>query len=84
MPTAQSTTAKKRNDGERDRRNDRVVSLTEICKIFGKHRSTIYRRRRRDARFPKPVNATLLGGDAWESDIYAYLDLIQREPYPPK
>jgi predicted DNA-binding transcriptional regulator AlpA len=66
-----------------DRRGDRVVSLSEICKIFGGvHRSTIYRRRKRDPRFPKPVNATLFGGDAWESDIYAYLDLVQREPNP--
>lgn len=67
-----------------DRRNDRVMKLDEICQKLGNvNRSTVYRRRKRDPRFPPPANATLFGGDVWESDFYAYLALIQREPLPP-
>lgn len=65
-----------------DRRNDRILSLDEVCKIMGGiHRVTVWRRRQRDSRFPTPVNAKLSGGDFWESDIYQYLELTRQQSH---
>ena len=64
-----------------DRRDDRLVNSKTVREILdGIHRATLNRRRKRDPRFPKPVGVRLCAHEWWESDIYAYLDLIQREP----
>jgi hypothetical protein len=64
-----------------DRRGDRVLTLVETCALFNNiDRTTLHRRRKRDPRFPAPAGVRLNKTEFWESDIYAYLDLIQREP----
>jgi hypothetical protein len=85
MPTAQNNAAKnvKRSDGQPDRRDDRPMKMSEQCDVMRIDRATHYRRRKRDPRFPPPINLTLNGYEVWESDFYAYLALIQREPLPP-
>jgi predicted DNA-binding transcriptional regulator AlpA len=65
-----------------DRRDDRLLSLQEVCDIFRVHRCTLYRRRKRDPRFPTPVHTKLSADSFWESEIYAYLALIQNQPLP--
>lgn len=76
-------TGKKIGPDSIDRRNDRIMKLKEQCEVLGVNRSTHYRKRKRDSRFPQPVHVTANGYEVWESDFYVYLEVSQREPHPP-
>jgi predicted DNA-binding transcriptional regulator AlpA len=59
------------------RRGDRLISTKELAALYHCSRSTIWRKRKTDPSFPRPVRARGTHHGWWESEAYAWLQSKQ-------